>query len=328
MAETILVTGGAGYIGSHCCKALGAAGYEVVVVDNLVYGHADAVKWGPLEQGDISDGAFLDRVFAYYRPAAVIHFAAYAYVGESVTDPSKYYRNNVGGTLSLLEAMWRAGVGRLVFSSTCATYGIPATVPIPEASPQFPINPYGRTKLVAEHMLSDFERAHGLRSIALRYFNAAGADPEGEIGERHDPESHLIPLALDAVAGTGSALTVNGEDYDTPDGTCVRDFIHVTDLADAHVRAMAHLLNGRASDQVNLGTGKGSSIRDVMDAVEKVVGRPVPYSLGPRRPGDPPALVADPDRARSLLGWTPKLSDLDTIVRTAWAWHQRHTNAK
>ena len=257
----------------------------------------------------------------------MIHFAAYAYVGESVTDPGKYYRNNVAGTLSLLEAMHRAGTDKLVFSSTCATYGIPASVPIREDSPQHPINPYGRTKLVVEQMLGDFQAAHGLNAIALRYFNAAGADPEGETGERHDPETHLIPLALDAVAGTGPALTVNGDDYDTPDGTCVRDYIHVTDLADAHVRAMSRLLGGGSSDRINLGTGTGSSIRDVLEAVGSVAGRGVPHSFGPRRPGDPPVLVADPSRAGEVLGWTPQYSDLETIVQTAWAWHRRSGNA-
>ena len=327
MSKTIIVTGGAGYIGAHCCKALAVAGYRPIVVDNLVYGHREAVRWGPLEQGDIADGAFVDCVLACHRPAAVIHFAAYAYVGESVTDPGKYYRNTVAGTLSLLEAMHRAGMDKLVFSSTCATYGIPTSVPIREDSPQHPINPYGRTKLMVEQMLGDFQAAHGLNAIALRYFNAAGADPEGETGERHDPETHLIPLALDAVAGTGPALTVNGDDYDTPDGTCVRDYIHVTDLADAHVRAMSRLLGGGSSDRINLGTGTGSSIREVLEAVSRIAGRGVPHSFGPRRPGDPPVLVADPSRAGKVLGWTPHHSDLETIVQTAWAWHRRSGNA-
>lgn len=326
MGETILVTGGAGYIGAHCCKALAAAGYRPIVVDNLVYGHRDAVRWGQMEQGDIADAAFLDSVLARHRPAAVIHFAAYAYVGESVTDPGKYYRNNVAGTLSLLEAMHRAATDKLVFSSTCATYGIPAAVPISEDSPQHPINPYGRTKLMVEQMLGDFQAAHGLNAIALRYFNAAGADPECEAGEDHDPETHLIPLALDAVAGRGPALTVHGDDYDTPDGTCVRDYIHVTDLADAHVRAMARLLGGSSSDRINLGTGTGSSIREVLEAVGRIAGRVVPHSFGPRRPGDPPVLVADPSRAGDVLGWTPHHSDLETIIQTAWAWHRRSRN--
>ncbi len=322
-APTVLVTGGAGYIGAHCCKALSAAGYRPVVLDNLVYGHEDAVRWGPFERGELADRSWLDTVFERHQPAAVIHFAAYAYVGESVTDPGKYYTNNVSAALTLLQAMRDSGVGRLVFSSTCATYGVPVTTPIREDMPQHPINPYGRSKLMVEQILEDFDHAHGLKAIALRYFNAAGADPGGEIGERHDPETHLIPLALDAAAGTRPALTVNGEDYATPDGTCIRDYIHVTDLAEAHVLALGHLLDGGESDRINLGTGQGASIREVLGAIARVTGHAVPYSFGPRRPGDPPALVADPARARAVLGWEPQLSDLDTIIATAWAWQQR-----
>lgn len=323
MSETILVTGGAGYIGAHCCKALAAAGHVPVTVDSLVYGHRDAVRWGPFEHGSIADRTFLDAVIARHRPTAAIHFAAFAYVGESVEDPGKYYSNNFAAALTLLEALRDASIDKLVFSSTCATYGIPDSVPIREDAAQRPINPYGRTKLMVETMLEDFDRAYGLKAIALRYFNAAGADPDGEIGERHDPETHLIPLALDAVAGIGAPLTVNGDDYATPDGTCVRDYIHVTDLAVAHVLALDRLIEGGGSDRINLGTGTGASVREVLAAIERSTGRGVPHSFGPRRSGDPPALVADPSRAREVLGWVPRLSDLDSIVATAWAWHRR-----
>ena len=321
--RNVLVTGGAGYVGSHACKALAAAGYQPIVFDNLVYGHERAVRWGPLEQGDIGDRDRLDAVIAQYRPEAVMHFAAYAYVGESVVDPGKYYRNNVAGTLTLLEAMRDHGIRRLVFSSTCATYGIPDQVPIPETTAQRPINPYGTSKLMVEMMLRDFDAAHGLRSMALRYFNAAGADPDGETGERHDPETHLIPLALDAASGRGPALKLFGEDYDTPDGTCVRDYIHVGDLAAAHVLALGVLERNDASDAFNLGTGQGHSVRDVIAGVERVTGLSVPLSLAPRRPGDPASLVAEAGRSASELGWRPEMSDLDTILATAWAWHQK-----
>lgn len=320
--EIILVTGGAGYIGSHCCKALSKAGYQPVVLDNLVYGHEDAVRWGPFENGDLADRGFVDSVMAWHMPAAVIHFAAYAYVGESVSDPGKYYANNTCAALGLIESCVAHRVKAFVFSSTCATYGIPDSVPICETAPQNPINPYGRSKLMVEQILEDFDHAHGLRSIALRYFNAAGADPEGELGESHDPETHLIPLALDAVAGRRPELVVYGDDYPTPDGTCIRDYIHVTDLAEAHVRALECLLRGDASDRINLGTGKGSSIREVLDAITRVTGQEVPHTIGARREGDPPSLVADAARARQVLGWQPQMSDLDTIIATAWGWHQ------
>lgn len=321
--ETVLVTGGAGYIGSHACKALAAAGYTPVTYDNLVYGHDWAVRWGPLEQGDIADRARLDAVIARHRPTAIMHFAAYAYVGESVTDPGKYYRNNVAGTLTLLEAARDHGIGRFIFSSTCATYGVPETVPIVEATPQRPINPYGASKLMVERMLEDFGAAHGLGWIALRYFNAAGADPANMTGEAHDPETHLIPLALDAASGRRGALTVFGDDYDTPDGTCVRDYIHVADLADAHVLALAALERGTPSQPINLGNGNGFTVRDVIASAERVTGLSVPYIMGPRRAGDPPALISDAARARAILGWNPQLADLDRIIATAWAWHQR-----
>ena len=320
---TVLVTGGAGYIGSHTCKALSVAGYTPVTFDNLVYGHEEAVRWGVLERGDIGDRARLDAVIAQYAPTAIVHFAAYAYVGESVIDPGKYYRNNVAGTLTLLEAARDHNIGRFIFSSTCATYGVPSEIPIIETTPQAPINPYGASKLMIERVLADFGVAHDLRWIALRYFNAAGADPENETGELHDPETHLIPLALDAASGRRPALTIFGDDYDTADGTCVRDYIHVTDLADAHVLALAALERGVASQPLNLGNGNGFSVLDVVRTVEAITGLSVPHDFGPRRAGDPPALISDARRARELLGWQPRYADLEAIVRTAWAWHQR-----
>jgi UDP-arabinose 4-epimerase len=320
--QHILVTGGAGYIGSHACKALAASGYIPVSYDNLVYGHRWAVRWGPLEVGDINDRDRLDAVIQQYRPSAVMHFAAYAYVGESVQDPGKYYRNNVAGTLTLLEALRDHGIGRFIFSSTCATYGVPEQSPIDEQHPQRPINPYGASKLMIEQMLRDFDAAHALRSIALRYFNAAGADPGGETGESHDPETHLIPLVLDAAAGRRPNITVHGDDYDTPDGTCIRDYIHVTDLAQAHVLALQALELGTASKAYNLGNGKGFSVREVIDRAAVVTGRRIPVQQGPRRAGDPDQLVGDAQRIRRELGWQPRFADLDTILTTAWRWHQ------
>jgi UDP-arabinose 4-epimerase len=319
----ILVTGGAGYIGSHACKALARAGYLPVTYDSLVYGHDWAVKWGPLERGDIQDRVRLDEVIAAYGPTAIMHFAAFAYVGESVTDPGKYYRNNVAGSLTLLEAARDHGIEQFIFSSTCATYGVPDLLPIIEETPQRPINPYGASKLMVERMLADFGAAHGLRSIALRYFNAAGADPDNEIGEDHNPETHLIPLVLDAASGRRSHITVFGADYDTPDGTCVRDYIHVTDLADAHVKSLQALENGHRSDVYNLGNGRGFSVLEVIRAVEHASGLDVPVQQGPRRVGDPVALVSDATKARADLGWQPRLPGLNEIVRTAWAWHQK-----
>ncbi len=321
--EAVLVTGGAGYIGSHACKALSRAGYLPVTYDSLVYGHEWAAKWGPLEIGDICNRARLDTVISHYNPIAIMHFAAFAYVGESVADPGKYYRNNVAGSLTLLEAARDSGIGRFVFSSTCATYGIPSKLPITEDTPQDPINPYGASKLMVERMLRDFDAAHGIRSAVLRYFNAAGADQDGEIGEDHQPETHLIPLVLDAASGRRENVTIFGADYPTPDGTCLRDYIHVSDLADAHVLALDRLLTGAASDVFNLGNGLGFSVRQVVDTVERIAGLKVPVKLGDRRPGDPAALVSDATKARDVLGWRPRLNDLDEIVRTAWAWHQR-----
>lgn len=321
--KTVLVTGGAGYIGSHACKALAAAGYLPVAYDNMVHGHDWAVQWGPLEVGDIADRARLDCVISRYQPAAVMHFAAYAYVGESVADPGKYYRNNVAGTLTLLEAMRDHRVTQMIFSSSCATYGIPDAVPIIETTAQHPINPYGASKLMVERMIADFGAAHGLRWITLRYFNAAGADSRNQIGESHDPETHLIPLALAAASGMGAALTVFGDDYDTPDGTCVRDYVHVSDLANAHVLALNALSGGADSQPINLGNGAGYSVADVVAAIERVTGRPVPVNRGGRRPGDPPVLVSNANRAANVLGWVPEHPGLDAIILSAWAWHQR-----
>lgn len=320
--NTVLVVGGAGYIGSHCCKALSQAGYLPVTYDNLVYGHEWAVKWGPFERGDMLDRARLDQVLNAYQPSAILHFAAFAYVGESVTDPGKYYRNNVVGSLTLLEAARDRGIFRFVFSSTCATYGVPNTVPIHEDMPQRPVNPYGASKLMVERMLADFGAAHGLRSVALRYFNAAGADPDGEIGEEHDPETHLLPLALDAASGRRPNLTIFGEDHETTDGTCVRDYIHVADLADAHVQALRRLEANSPSDVFNLGLGRGFSVREVVEVVARVTGRPLPVVVGAPRIGDPPILICDASKARSLLGWRPKFEGLEEIVRTAWDWRQ------
>lgn len=321
----VLVTGGAGYIGSHACKALAAAGYVPVTYDNLVYGHRSAVRWGPFVHGDILDRAALDAALQAWQPVAVMHFAAFAYVGESVTNPGKYYRNNVAGSLTLLESMRDAGVSQFVFSSTCATYGVPQAVPIAEDHPQKPINPYGASKLMIERMLRDFDAAHGLRSISLRYFNAAGADPAGETGEAHDPETHLIPLVLDAAAGVRPDVTVFGSDYPTQDGTCIRDYIHVTDLAQAHVlalQALQALEAGAATTAYNLGNGKGFSVRQVIDTARAVTGLAIPVRMGPQRAGDPPELVGDASRIRAELGWLPQHADLADIVGTAWRWHQ------
>ncbi len=324
----VLVTGGAGYIGSHTCKALAAAGDLPVTFDNLSTGHRAAVRWGPLVEGDLADRALIEQTLRRERIDAVIHFAASAHVGESMTDPAWYFRNNVIHTLTLLEAMQATGVDTIVFSSTCATYGVPAVVPIPEGHAQSPVNPYGESKLFVERALHWQGLAHGLRWLALRYFNAAGADPGGELGEVHEPETHLIPLAVQAALGQRGALKVMGTDYDTPDGTAVRDYIHVTDLADAHVRALGHLLGhrlgGGESGALNLGTGRGHSVREVIAAVQRESGRAVPHEDAPRRAGDPPALIAAPGRAAVLLGWVPEHSALETIVRTALRWHAAH----
>lgn len=323
---TILVTGGAGYIGSHTVLALKQAGYSVVILDNLVYGHRDLVEsvlQVKLVSGDIGDRALLDQIFAEHDIQAVIHFAAYAYVGESVSDPAKYYRNNVTGTLTLLEAMVAAGVQFMVFSSTCATYGHPQQIPIPEDHPQAPINPYGASKLMVERILSDFDVAYGLRSVRFRYFNAAGADPQGNLGEDHTPETHLIPLVLLTAMGQRQQISIFGTDYDTPDGTCVRDYIHVTDLSEAHVLGLEYLLNGGATSVFNLGNGNGFSVREVIEAARKVTGQPIAVVEADRRPGDPAVLVGSAQKAREILGWQPKYFELETILDHAWQWHQR-----
>jgi UDP-arabinose 4-epimerase len=316
----VLVTGGAGYVGSHACKALFLAGYLPVVYDSLERGHAGAVKWGPLEVGNLHDRKRLDEVLLKYKPVGVLHFAAYAYVGESVLKPGQYYWNNTAGSVSLFNALVDAGIKNLVFSSTCSTFGIPETVPISDDHPQRPINPYGASKLIVENILADFDTANGLKSISLRYFNAAGADPEAEIGELHDPETHLIPLALLAAKGKIPSLTVFGTDYPTLDGTCVRDYVHVTDLADAHVLALKYLDSGGATCCLNLGTGKGWSVNEVIKAAMDVTGQPITVNLGERRPGDPPTLVADPNGAMQALGWSPKYPHIKTQVEHAWKW--------
>ena len=319
--KTILVVGGAGYIGSHTCLELARQGFTPVVFDNLSNGHQEFVKWGPFEPGDIRDRARLDEVLARYQPAAILHFAALIEVGQSVREPAAFYDNNVVGTLTLLAAARQAGVKAFVFSSTCATYGLPQQLPMDETHPQAPINPYGRTKWIVEQALADFGLNDGLRSVILRYFNAAGADPEGRIGEWHTPETHAIPLAIEAALGRRDGFTVFGTDYDTRDGTCVRDYVHVLDLADAHVRALQHLLSGGQSAAVNLGTGTGTTVRELLDAVQQVSGRAFEVTLSSRREGDSPTLVADNGKARDLLGWQPRY-DLRQIVETAWNWHK------
>jgi UDP-arabinose 4-epimerase len=318
---SILIVGGAGYIGSQTAKLVAAAGHLPVVFDNLVYGHRWAVKWGPLVEGDLADPAAIRRALEAHAVTAVIHFAAYAYVGESMTDPGKYFRNNVAGTINLLDAMVAAGVRDVVFSSTCATYGEPERVPIAEDHPQRPVSPYGESKLAVERMLRWYGQAHGLRYAALRYFNAAGADPDGELGEDHAPETHLIPLAIAAAEGRGGPLSLFGTDYPTPDGTAVRDYIHVADLAEAHLAALAALDGGESALRLNLGTGRGSSVREVIAAVEKATGRPVPLREVGRRAGDPPVLVADARQAGQRLGWKPRYPDLESIVAHAVRWH-------
>lgn len=313
----VVVTGGAGFIGSHACKALAAAGYTPVTFDNLSTGHRQFVQYGPFEEGDVRDTARLAEVLRTWQPVAVLHFAAAAYVGESVTDPAKYYSNNVEGMVSLLAAMDDTGIRDVILSSSCATYGIPAVLPIDETTAQSPINPYGRTKLICEMMLRDYAAAGKIRYGILRYFNACGADPEGELFEWHAPETHLLPRMLMAATGMIDRLEIFGTDYDTADGTCVRDYIHVEDLARGHILALQFLLRTRESEAFNLGLGRGHSILDMLDACERVTGVRPPHLFRERRPGDPPALVADAAKAKRMLGFEPEITDLDAIVRTA-----------
>ncbi len=322
MTDTILVTGGAGYIGAHACKALKAAGFTPVTYDNLSTGWQDAVKFGPFEQGDLLDRARLDEVFAKHKPAAVMHFAALSQVGESMQDPGRYWRENVMGALNLIEATVVAGCRHFVFSSTCATYGDKDEVTLTEETPQEPINAYGGSKLAIEGMLRDFSARHDLEAVIFRYFNVAGADPESEVGEFHQPETHLIPLMLDAIDGKRPALTIYGTDYPTPDGTCIRDYVHVMDLVDAHVLGLNWLRDGKGGRVFNLGTGSGFSVREVVEASRAVTNREVPMTEGERRPGDCTKLVSGSARAVEELGWSPKRSTLSDMIADAWRWHQ------
>lgn len=318
--KTVLVTGGAGFIGSHACKALALAGYVPITFDNLEHGHEWAVKWGPLERGDITNERDLHRVFDAWRPEAVIHFAAYAYVAESSVEPLKYYQNNVTGTINLLKACVKGNCKRLVFSSSCATYGIPERLPVTESAPQAPINPYGFTKLIVERMLREAESAYGIRHVILRYFNAAGADPDGELGECHRPETHLIPLILFAAMGRSNSIKIFGNDYPTADGTCVRDYVHVSDLAHAHVVALEWLAAGNPSDSFNLGNGIGVSVGEAIRISERITGKRIPTELLPRRFGDPPVLISDVAKATQVLGWTPRFPEVEQQIAHAWRW--------
>lgn len=321
--SNILVTGGAGYVGSHTVKQLLSEGHTVVILDNLVCGHREFAQGAKLVASDIGDAQLLKELFSQNRFSAVMHFSAYAYVGESVTNPTKYYQNNVAATLTLLGAMLEAGVHQFIFSSTCATYGNPLKTPITEEHPQNPINPYGATKLMAERILKDYERAYGLRSIIFRYFNAAGADPGAQIGEWHLPETHLIPLVLDVAAGKRASVDIYGTDYPTPDGTCIRDYIHVADIAQAHVLGLSQLESGSAGQAFNLGNGSGFSVREVIHAAERVTGKKISAVETDRREGDPPVLVGSSAKAIKQLGWQPHFPDLTSILATAWKWHQQ-----
>ncbi len=325
MKQNILVVGGAGYIGAHMCNGLHAAGYTPIVLDNLARGHRQAVQWGPLVEGHMDDRVLLRDLFSQYAIEAVMHFAAFAYVGESVTDPGNYYRNNVAAPIVLLQQMVESGIQKFIFSSTCAIYGEPVKIPMTETHPKAPINPYGRGKLMVEQILDDFNAAHGIQSVCLRYFNAAGADPEGRIGEDHSPETHLIPLALEVALGKRDGLTIYGEDYPTSDGTCIRDYIHIEDLAQAHLLALEQMRGDKKfSAKYNLGNGKGYSVREVLDTARAVTGQDIPAQIGPRRPGDPAELVGSGELARQELGWKPEYPDLETIIATAWNWHKHN----
>jgi len=319
----ILVTGGAGYIGSHCCKALYQKGFHPVTIDNLVYGHKSFVRWGEFFQGDVGNPADLKKCFSRHKIDAVMHFAAYAYVGESVQDPLKYYENNLRNTVELLHAVVENDINYFVFSSTCATYGNPEKTPIDERHPLNPINPYGRTKRMIEEILEDYGAAYGLNYTSLRYFNAAGADPDSEIGEDHNPETHLIPLVLDVAAAKRKSIKVFGTDYATPDGTCIRDYIHVTDLAEAHILALQRLMDGADSSVYNLGNGRGFSVLEVIERAREITARDIAVENSDRRPGDPPVLIASNEKAIAELGWNPVYADLNDIIGTAWRWHQK-----
>ncbi|WP_229007300.1 UDP-glucose 4-epimerase GalE [Methylophilus sp. Leaf408] len=322
----VLVVGGAGYIGSHMVKSLLGAGYDVITFDNLSSGHRNAVLGGAFVEGDLADTECLEQVFKEYQPEAVMHFASYIQVGESVRKPDIYYRNNVTNTLNLLDTMREHGVNKFIFSSTAAVFGEPDYVPINEAHPNRPLNPYGRSKWMIEQVLADYDKAFDFKSVCLRYFNAAGADPDGQLGERHEPETHLIPLILQAASGKRESIQVFGRDYDTPDGTCIRDYIHIVDLCSAHLAALEYLNGGGSSDSFNLGNGSGFSVQEVLDAVQKVSGKTVTVIDGERREGDPARLVADASRARSTLGWKPVFTDLETIVLHAWQWELKQSN--
>lgn len=322
----ILVTGGAGYIGSHTVKLLLENGYQVVTYDSMEFGHPEAVLGGVIFEGDLLDRDRLDEAFDKHPIDAIIHFAAYASVGDSVVNPEKYFNNNIGGGLNLVNAMRAKGVDKIIFSSSAATYGEPIHIPIEESHPQNPTNPYGETKLMFEKILKWYDVAYGIKSISLRYFNAAGDDPEGKIGEDHEPEQHLIPIVLQTALGQRESVKVFGTDWDTPDGTCVRDYIHVTDLADAHLLALIALQNGAQTTAYNLGNGDGQSVKQVIDTAEQVVGRKIPWEAAPRRPGDPARLVASSDKLKKELGWQPKYPELETIIETAWRWHSAHPN--
>ena len=319
----ILIVGGAGYIGSHTNKALTESGYETIVLDNLSYGHKEAVKWGKFEQCDLKDIDALDKVFTKYDITAVMHFSSFIEVGESVENPEKYYTNNEVNTMNLLKVMLTHNVKKFIFSSTCATYGVPQKIPLVEDHPQNPINPYGRTKLMVEQILKDYDKAYGLKSVILRYFNASGADKSGEIGEAHNPESHLIPLILDAAIGKREDIKIFGTDYETEDGTCIRDYIHVTDLADAHILALKYLDEGNDSNEFNLGNGKGFSVREVIESVKKVTGRDFKVVETSRRPGDPAILIGSSQKAKEILKWDPQYVEIDKIVDSAWNWHKK-----
>lgn len=319
----ILIVGGAGYIGSHVNKLLNQLGYETVILDNLSYGHEESVQWGKLEKCDIKDIEEIDKIFTKYDIDAVMHFSSFIEVGESVENPEKYYTNNVVNTMNLLKVMQKHEVKKFIFSSTCATYGIPQEIPLTEDHPQNPINPYGWTKLMVERILKDYDTAYGLKSIILRYFNASGADESGLIGENHNPESHLIPLILDAAIGKREDIKIFGTDYDTPDGTCIRDYIHVNDLADAHIKALEYLDDKNTSNEFNLGNGKGFSVREVIDSVVKVTGKEFKVTETSRREGDPAVLIGSAQKAKDLLGWNPQYTEIDEIVETAWNWHKK-----